>query len=105
MNSAGADGCAELDAQCMKKEEAVSARSTCGTSSRNGGAALQERESLERGERGFRPAPGGARTALRELVSQYAVRSMASEFIKRTRRMYEEEKQPQVRWLPAISPC
>ena len=49
--------------------------------------------------RGTRISPCGgwrARTALRELVSQYAVRSMASEFIKRTRRMYEEEKQPQV---------
>lgn len=90
---------AELDAQCMKKEEAVSAALHLRDElQERRGRLLQERESLEAaGNEDFALQQlEEQRTALRELVSQFAVRSMASEFIKRTRRMYEEEKQPQV---------
>lgn len=90
---------AELEAQCIEKEEAASAaHSLRDELQERRGRLLQERESLESAgnQDSALQQLEEHRSALRELVSQYAVRSMASEFIKRTRRMYEEEKQPQV---------
>jgi uncharacterized protein YhaN len=90
---------AELEAQCVKKEEAASAaHSLRDELQERRGRLLQERESLESAgnQDSALQQLEEHRSALREIVSQYAVRSMASEFIKRTRRMYEEEKQPQV---------
>ena len=52
---------AELDAQCMKKEEAVSAAPPAGRAPGTAGRPLQERESLEAaGNEDFAPQPGGA---------------------------------------------
>lgn len=90
---------AELEAQCVEKEEAASAAHRLRDElQERRGRLLQERESLESAgnQDSALQQLEEHRSALRELVSQYAVRSMASEFIKRTRRMYEEEKQPQV---------
>lgn len=90
---------AELEAQCVEKEEAASAaHSLRDELQERRGRLLQERESLESAgnQDSALQQLEEHRSALREIVSQYAVRSMAAEFIKRTRRMYEEEKQPQV---------
>lgn len=62
------------------------------------GRLLQERESLEAA--GNRDSANQQleeqRAELKELVSQYAVRAIAAGLIERTRRFYEQEKQPQV---------
>lgn len=90
---------AELEALCNQKEESASTEARLRDElQERRGRLLQERESLESlgNQDSALQQLEELRSALRELVSQYAVRSMASEFIKRTRRLYEEEKQPQV---------
>ncbi|WP_410511786.1 AAA family ATPase [Paenibacillus sp. BR2-3] len=65
------------------------------------GKLLQEQENLE--ERCLEDSPmqqlEEQRAALRELAGQYAVAALAAELIGRTRRIYEQEKQPQVLML------
>ncbi|WP_425339963.1 ATP-binding protein, partial [Paenibacillus ihuae] len=62
------------------------------------GKLLQEREYLK--ERCMQDTVNQQleeqRTALRSLAGQYAVNALAAELIGRTRRIYEQEKQPQV---------
>lgn len=62
------------------------------------GKLLQEQAYLE--ERCLEDSPlqqlEEQRAALRELAEQYAVTALAAELIGRTRRIYEQEKQPQV---------
>jgi len=90
---------AELEAKCLEKETSVSAAVKLRDElQERRGRLLQERESLESAgnQDSAMQQLEEQRSALREVVAQYAVRSMASEFIKRTRRIYEEEKQPQV---------
>jgi len=62
------------------------------------GKLLQEQESLK--ERCQEDSPlqqlEEQRAALRELAEQYAVTALTAELIGRTRRIYEQEKQPQV---------
>lgn len=90
---------AGLEAQCLEKEASVTAAvKRRDELQERRGRLLQERESLELAGNQDSAVQQleEQRSALREVVAQYAVRSMASEFIKRTRRLYEEEKQPQV---------
>lgn len=62
------------------------------------GRLLQEQESLAAADKGkvVIQQLEEQRSALKEQVAQYAVRSIAVQLIQRTRRMYEEEKQPHV---------
>ncbi|KKO52775.1 hypothetical protein [Paenibacillus sp. DMB20] len=62
------------------------------------GRLLQEKESLERkgSEEDSLQQLEEQQAALKDIVVQYAVRSIGAELIRRTRKMYEEEKQPHV---------
>ncbi|MNC17601.1 hypothetical protein D3C75_654890 [compost metagenome] len=68
------------------------------------GKLLQEREYLK--ERCMQDTVNQQleeqRTALRSLAGQYAVNALAAELIGRTRRIYEQEKQPQVLQLASV---
>lgn len=65
------------------------------------GKLLQEQENLK--ERCLEESPlqqlEEQRAALRQLAEQYAVTALTAELIGRTRRIYEQEKQPQVMLL------
>lgn len=93
-----ADGAA-LEAMLQEREEAdASLAELRDELQERRGRLLQERESLEAA--GNRDSANQQleeqRAELKELVSQYAVRAIAAELIERTRRFYEQEKQPQV---------
>lgn len=68
------------------------------------GKLLQEREALtERGkEDSALQQLEEQRAALRNLAGQYAVTALAAELMGRTRRIYEQEKQPQVLQLASV---
>ncbi|MGM1046952.1 MAG: AAA family ATPase [Bacillota bacterium] len=89
----------ELERLCRDKEEASSADDIARDElQERRGRLLQEKESLER--KGLQEDAlqqlEEKQSALKDIVVQYAVRSIGTELISRTRKFYEEEKQPHV---------
>ncbi|SMF78734.1 Uncharacterized protein YhaN [Paenibacillus uliginis N3/975] len=89
----------ELERRCQDQEEASSADDKVRDElQERRGRLLQEKESLE--QKGLQEDAlqqlEEKQSALKDIVVQYAVRSIGTELISRTRKFYEEEKQPHV---------
>lgn len=89
----------ELESRCQEKEGAAAAEEALrGELQERRGRLLQEKESLE--QKGLQEDAiqqlEEKQAALKDIVVQYAVRSIGAELISRTRKYYEEEKQPHV---------
>lgn len=89
----------ELDRLCNEKEKRTEADEILRDElQERRGRLLQEKENLE--EKGVQEDAlqqlEEKQAALKDIVVQYAVRSIGNELISRTRKFYEEEKQPHV---------
>ena len=89
----------ELERLCQDKEKAAAADEKARDElQERRGRLLQEKESLE--QKGFQENAiqqlEEKQSALKDIVVQYAVRSIGTVLISRTRKFYEEEKQPEV---------
>lgn len=89
----------ELDRLCQEKERLAEADEIARDElQERRGRLLQEKENLE--QKGLQEDAlqqlEEKQAALKDIVVQYAIRSMGTELISRTRKFYEEEKQPHV---------
>lgn len=89
----------ELESACREKEAALAEDDELRDELRERkGRLLQEKENLGRkgAEEDSLQQLEEQQAALKEIVSEYAIRSIGAELIRQTRKIYEEEKQPHV---------
>ncbi|WP_054958012.1 AAA family ATPase [Paenibacillus dakarensis] len=95
----------ELEIRCQEIEKAAEADEAARDElQERRGRLLQEKESLE--QKGLHEDTlqqlKEKQAALKDIAVQYVIRSIGMELISRTRKIYEEEKQPQVLRLASV---